>query len=86
MLPQDSVISIPRQRPPACSTTQPLAPDTTYASIELPDAVIVRRASIVLVVAAEFGVQGFLLLAHWRAPMLFTPVGYCLQPSTEPLG
>src|SRR5208283_4430092 len=62
MLPQDSVISIPRQRSPACSTTQPLAPDTAYAAIELPDAVIVRRASIVLVVATEFGVQGFLLL------------------------
>ena len=86
MLPQDSVISIPRQRSPACSTTQPLAPDTTYASIELPDAVVVRRASIVLVVATEFGIQGFLLLVHWRAPVLFTPVGDCLQPSTEPFG
>src|SRR5664280_1563917 len=86
MLPQDSVISIPPQRSPACSTTQPLAPDTTYASIELPDAVVVRRASIVLVVATEFGVQGFLLLIHWRAPVLFAPVGDCLQPSTEPFG
>jgi hypothetical protein len=75
MLPQDCVISIPRQRTRACSTTQPLAPDTTYASIELPDAVVVRRAPIVLVVATEFGVQGFLLLVHWRAPVLFTPFG-----------
>jgi hypothetical protein len=37
-------------------------------------------------VATEFGVQGFLLLIHWRAPVLFTPVRDCLQPSTEPFG
>jgi hypothetical protein len=86
MLPQDSVISIPRQWPSACSTAKPLAPDTTYASIELLDAVVVRRASVVLVVATELGVQGFLLLVNWRAPVLFAPVGYRLQPSSEPFG
>src|ERR1017187_3206121 len=86
MLPQDSVISIPPQRSPACSTTQPFAPDTTYASIELPDAVVVRRASIVLVMATEFGVQGVLLLVHGFMPGLFAPVGDGVQPSAKPFG
>src|SRR5215471_12047996 len=36
--------------------------------------------------AAELGVQGFLLLAHRIMPMLFAPFPYGLQPSSEPLG
>jgi hypothetical protein len=36
--------------------------------------------------AAELGVQGFLLLAHSFVPVLFAPFPDCHQPSTKPLG
>jgi hypothetical protein len=36
--------------------------------------------------AAELGVQGFLLLVHSIVPVLFAPFPDCLQPSTKPLG
>jgi hypothetical protein len=32
--------------------------------------------------AAELGVQGFLLLVHSLVPVLFAPFPDCLQPST----
>jgi hypothetical protein len=34
--------------------------------------------------AAELGVEGFLLLAHRVVPVLFAPVGDRFQPSSEP--
>src|ERR1700730_8489512 len=54
--------------------------------MELPDPAVVRRTSVVLVMAAELGVQGFLLLFHRVVPMPFAPVPDCLQSSTEPFG
>jgi hypothetical protein len=36
--------------------------------------------------AAEFGIQGFLLFAHRLVPVLFTPISDRLQPSAEPFG
>src|SRR6202165_6116599 len=54
--------------------------------MELPDTAVVRRTSVVLVMAAELGVQGFLLLFHRIVPMPFAPVPDCLQSSAEPCG
>jgi hypothetical protein len=48
--------------------------------------VVVRASSVVLVMAAELGVQGFLLLVDSIVPVLFAPFPDCLQPSTKPLG
>jgi hypothetical protein len=46
---------------------------------------VVRASSAVLVMAAELGVQGFLLLVARIVPVLFAPFPDCLQPSTETL-
>ena len=54
--------------------------------IELPDAAVVRRTPIVLVMAAEFGVKGFLLLSYRIVPVLLAPGDDRLQPSPEPFG
>ena len=47
-----------------CPAAQPFPPDAQDSCIELPNCPVVRRASVVLVMAAELDVQGFLLLAH----------------------
>ncbi len=80
------MVSLPRQQPSACATTQPFPPYAANTPIELPDTSVVLSASVILVVAAEFGVQGFLLLVHRLVPVLLTPVGDGLQPSAEPFG
>jgi hypothetical protein len=54
--------------------------------MELPNSAVVRASSVVLVMAAELGVQGFLLLVHRIVPVLFAPFPDCLQPSTKPFG
>ena len=52
--------------------------------MELPNSAVVRASSVVLVMAAELGVQGFLLLFHRIVSVLFAPFPDCLQPSTQP--
>jgi hypothetical protein len=42
----------------------PILPDAPDVPVELPQAVIVRRSSVVSVVAAKFRVEGSVLLAH----------------------
>jgi hypothetical protein len=54
--------------------------------MELPNSAVVRASSVVLVMAAGLGVQGFLLLVHRIVPVLFAPFPDCLQPSTKPFG
>ena len=54
--------------------------------IELPETSVARRATVILVMAAEFRIQGNLLCVHWLMPVLFAPVSDRLQPSAEPLG
>jgi hypothetical protein len=46
--------------------------------MKLHDAAVIRRAPVLLVMAAEFGIQGLLLFAHRLVPVLFAPVGDCL--------
>ena len=85
MLPQDFGEPLPRQPSPACAATQPFPPDTTDLPIELPKTMVVRRSPVVLVVAAELGIKGFLLLVHRIVPVLFAPFGDRLQTPTESL-
>src|SRR5579864_305302 len=85
MLSQDVSKPLPRRASPACSATQPLPPDTTEPPIKLPETAVVRRPFVILVVAAEFGIQGFLLLAHRIMSVPLAPVGDCFQPPAESL-
>src|ERR1700757_1452330 len=76
----------PRQLLSTCPPPQPFPPDATDSLIELPNSAVVRASSVVLVMAAELGVQGFLLLVHSIVPVLFAPFPDGLQTSTQPLG
>ena len=85
MLLQDCGIPLPRQPSPTCAATQLFPPNTTDAPIKLPKASVVRRSPVILVVAAELGVKGLLLLVHRIVPVRLTPLGDRLQPPTESL-
>jgi len=63
-LAQDFLKPLPLQPLSTCAATQPFFPDALDSAIELSDTAVVRRPAVILVVAAEFGVQGFLLLTH----------------------
>jgi hypothetical protein len=71
----------------------PVSDDTILRAIKrvdvdtgaVPLRAVVRASSAVLVMAAELGVQGFLLLVARIVPVLFAPFPDCLQPSTETL-
>ena len=71
---KDCLVPLPRQPLSARSATQPGPPDATDSPVELPETAIVRRASVVLVMAAELGVQGLLLCVHRVMPVLLAPV------------
>ena len=86
MLTEHCFKPFPRQLRSPCSAAQPFSPDTTDSLVELPNGAGVRPSSVVLVMAAELGVQGFPLLAHRIVPVLLAPCPDCLQPSAEPLG
>src|SRR6516225_3537879 len=85
MLPQDFSIAFPRQPSPACTAAEPFSPDPANSPIELPETAIVRRASVILVVASELGIQGLLLLIHRVVAVLLAPCGDGMQSSAEPL-
>src|SRR5258708_15356705 len=76
---EDLGISLPRQPHLASSATEPLPPGATNFPIELHDAFVVRRSSVVLVVAPELGVKGLLLFLHRIVAVLPAPVGNRLQ-------
>ena len=85
MLLQDCGIPLPRQPSPTCAATQLFPPNATDDPIKLPKASVVRRSPVILVVAAELGVKGLLLLVHRIVPVHLTPLGDRLQPPTESL-
>jgi hypothetical protein len=85
VLAQDCGIPLPRHPSPACAATQLFPPNATDPPIKLPKASVVRRSPVVLVVAAELGVKGLLLLVHRIVPVRLTPLGDLLQPPTESL-
>jgi hypothetical protein len=72
---QELRVLLPGKRPSSCSPAKPLLPDLADAPIELPQAAVVRGSSVVLVVAAEFGVEGGLLPMHGIVAMGLVPFG-----------
>ena len=78
-------VSLPGQAVPPRSSIEPLLPDPHDAPIELQKTLGVRRSSIVLVVASELGVEGFLLLIHRGMSVLLTPLGDRREAPAEPL-
>src|SRR6516225_8058992 len=83
-LTQKSFILLPRHLRPTCTATKPRTPDISDFPVELPDAPVVRRAPVVLVVAPEFGVEGLLLRVHRVVPVRLAPLRDRLQATTEP--
>jgi hypothetical protein len=69
VLTQDFSKPFPRQRLSPCRAAQPFPPDATDSLMELPNSEVVRASSVVLVMAAELGVQGFLLLVNRIVPV-----------------
>jgi hypothetical protein len=47
----------------------------TDLQIELPDISVVRRSPVILIVAPELSVKGFLLLTHRHVAVLLAPFG-----------
>ena len=78
-------ISLPRQPVSACATIQPLSPDPNDTPIELQKVLKVCRSAVVLVVASELGVEGFLLLVHRCMSVLLAPCGDRREAPAEPL-
>jgi hypothetical protein len=64
---------------------EPFLPDTTGRSVELPETSVVRGSPVVLVVALQFPVEGFLLLLHRIMPMLLAPGRYLHKTAPETL-
>jgi hypothetical protein len=60
-------------------SVEPCLPETPDAPIELPQAAVVRRATVVSVVAAKLRVEGVLLLAHGVMSMDAAPFGGGVQ-------
>src|SRR5882724_5975893 len=83
MVTEEFRISLPRQPFPASSAIEPLPPDATDFSIELPDAPGVRRSPVVQVVAPKLGVEGLLLFLHRLMAVLPAPFGDGRQAPAE---
>jgi hypothetical protein len=60
-------------------------PDMSNLPKELPYSAVVRRSPVILVVAPELGVKGFLLLIHRHVAVFLAPFGNRRQAPSEPL-
>jgi hypothetical protein len=60
-------------------------PDMTDPPIDPPDTPVLRRPPVILVVAPELGVKGFLLFTHRHVSALLAPFGNRLQAPSQPL-
>src|SRR5260370_18701717 len=85
MSPYDGCIFLPGHPGLTSASAEPLAPGMTDLLIELPDISVVRRAPVILVVAPEFSVKGFLLLIHRHVAVLPAPFGRCPPPPSDTL-
>ena len=72
-------VPFPGQPPSTCPAAQPFPPDAQDSLIELPNCAVVRRSSVVSVVAAKFRVEGSLLLAHVVMSMDSAPFGDAVE-------
>ena len=84
MTTKELFVALPRHPVSARATIQPLSPDPNNTPIELQKALRVCRASVVLVVASELGVEGLLLLVHRCMSVLLAPRGDGREAPAEP--
>ncbi len=82
---EESIVFRPRQPRPAGSAIEPLVPEFAGTPIELPETLRVRGSPVVLIVAPELGIEGFLLLAHRCMSVLLAPCGDRREALAEPL-
>ena len=64
---------------------EPVLPGTTDRPKEHPETPVVRRSPIVLIMALQFLVEGFLLLLYKIVPMLFAPGRHIRKTAPETL-
>src|SRR5437773_1177199 len=74
-----------REAPSALPARQPLTPDAAHCVDELLQTAIVRRTTVVLIVAPQFRVEHLLLGFQWRVQMFSTPCGDGEQPAPQAL-
>jgi hypothetical protein len=74
---KEAIEAQPREAPSTRPASQPLTPNASDRVDELLQTAIVRRATIVLVVAPQFRIEHLLLVFQWRVEMLSTPRGNC---------
>src|SRR5260370_17706769 len=84
MSPYDGCIFLPGHPGLTSASAEPLAPGMTDLLIELPDISVVRRAPVILLVAPEFSVKGFLLLIHRHVAVLPAPFAHAPHAPSEP--
>ena len=72
---KEAIEAQPWEAPSTRPASQPLTPDTADRVDELLQTAIVRRTTVVLVVAPQFRVEHRLLVFQWRVEMLSTSRG-----------
>ena len=75
----------PVQLPSSIPSSKPLLPDLSNRSEVLPQTAVVRRSSVILVVALQNPVERFLLLSYRIVPMFLASLRHLLQAPFEPL-
>ena len=83
--PKELCVGFPCEGPSPRPSIQPLLPDTPDAAVELPQAAVVRRSAVVLVVAAKFRIEDGLLLAQVVVPMSLAPFGDAVKRASQAL-
>ena len=78
-------ILVPRKGLPSRSPVKPLLPYTTDVPVEFPEMPVIRRATVVLVVATELRIEDCTLDIHGVVPVLLAPLGYFSQATPETL-
>src|SRR5215470_19079382 len=82
---QDLRVLLPREGTPPRPPVKPFLPGPLDRPVDLPQAAEVRGPSIVLVVAAEFRVEGGLLPVHGVMTMCLAPFCDAFQRSPQAL-
>ena len=77
--------NLPIQGIPTGPAIEPFLPDATDRPIELPKTPVVRRSSVVLVMALQLPVKGLLLLLNRIMPMLLAPGRHSQETAPETL-
>src|ERR1700674_3973031 len=74
---------VPHERLSACPPAEPLVPEPQDQPIEPPQTAVVRRPTVVLVVAPEFGIERRGLMLDRGVPMLLAPLRHRLHTASK---